>query len=636
MLLGWLNARRAVEVGTALADQYAPPPVAAASASLRSPGARRDQASALQELLRRAERDTQSLQLNVYQKAKFAHSFKWRLLENGVEEPIADELTSRLLLHLSVKAPPDPAPAPAGQQDPAGTGTVRSLMGRGDQYMARGAYAEALLCYESMVELDPRNSKALNGLGAALCRLGRYREAEQFFRRALRLKPNAADVLANLGALLRWRGQGAASEYLLRRSLKLQPGDAETRSSLGLTLLRLGRTGEAKSQLQKALKVAPRHPNALFGMAQIARTEGQFDEASALLQRLLEQDPKTPSALAELANLRKMTVADAAWLKRAEELAASGLMPLEEADLRFALGKYYDDVQDYARAFQNYRRANALQKAVAEEYDRTAQTRSVDDLIRTYTREVLAAPAPGASASDRPIFVVGMMRSGTSLAEQIIASHPSVHGAGELPFWSDAVRRHEAAVREGALDAALRTQLATEYLRVLEGVAGGARRVVDKAPVNSEYLGIIHSVFPQARIIYMRRDPIDTCLSCYFQQFSAALNFTMDLEDLAHYYREHQRLMAHWRSALPQNAMLEVPYSQLVSDQERWTRRMLEFLGLEWEPRCLDFHRTQRTVPTASAWQVRQKIYTDSVERWRHYSKYLGPLKDLRDPDSSS
>jgi hypothetical protein len=167
-------------------------------------------------------------------------------------------------------------------------------------------------------------------------------------------------------------------------------------------------------------------------------------------------------------------------------------------------------------------------------------------------------------------------------------------------------------------------------------VAGGARRVVDKAPVNSEYLGIIHSVFPQARIIYMRRDPIDTCLSCYFQQFSAALNFTMDLEDLAHYYREHQRLMAHWRSALPQHAMLEVPYSQLVSDQERWTRRMLEFLGLEWEPRCLDFHRTQRTVPTASAWQVRQKIYTDSVERWRHYSKYLGPLKDLRDPDSSS
>jgi hypothetical protein len=142
---------------------------------------------------------------------------------------------------------------------------------------------------------------------------------------------------------------------------------------------------------------------------------------------------------------------------------------------------------------------------------------------------------------------------------------------------------------------------------------------------------VIHSVFPNARIIYMRRDPIDTCLSCYFQPFSAALNFTMDLSDLAHHYREHQRLMAHWRAALPPGTILDVPYAELVADQEGWTRRILDFIGLEWDQRCLDFHSTKRAVVTASYWQVRQRIYNDSVQRWRNYRKFIGPLLDLRE-----
>jgi hypothetical protein len=255
-------------------------------------------------------------------------------------------------------------------------------------------------------------------------------------------------------------------------------------------------------------------------------------------------------------------------------------------------------------------------------------------MIRIYTPEALSEPQPGASASEMPVLVAGMMRSGTSLAEQIIASHPAVYGAGELPFWGDVVRQHEAAIRQRLLDEPTRKQLAAAYLRVLEARSGGARRVVDKNMFNATHLGAIHSVFPKARIISMRRDPIDTCLSCYFQQFSMSLNFTMALSDLAHYYREHQRLMDHWRTVLPAGSILEVPYSQLVADPERWTRRMLEFLGLEWDARCLDFHKTQRTVATASAWQVRQKMYGSSVQRWRHYTKFIGPLRDLRDPEA--
>ncbi len=172
-------------------------------------------------------------------------------------------------------------------------------------------------------------------------------------------------------------------------------------------------------------------------------------------------------------------------------------------------------------------------------------------------------------------------------------------------------------------------RLADGYLRILENVSPTALRVVDKAPLNSDHLDIIHTLFPNARIIYMRRDPIDTCLSCYFQNFSMAHSFTLDLSDMAHYYQEHYRLMNHWRTVLPQGSILEVPYEELVADQEGWTRKILDFIGLEWDPRCLDYQATDRPVVTASFWQVRQKIFKTSVQRWRNYEKFLDPLRVL-------
>jgi hypothetical protein len=180
-------------------------------------------------------------------------------------------------------------------------------------------------------------------------------------------------------------------------------------------------------------------------------------------------------------------------------------------------------------------------------------------------------------------------------------------------------------------DEPLRRRLAQDYLKALAGHSAAALRVVDKAPDNSDYLGLIHAVFPRARIIHMQRDPIDTCLSCYFQQFAPTLNYTQELADLAHYYREHRRLMDHWRSVLPADSFLDVPYAELTADQEWWTRRILEFVGLPWNDRCLTFESTVRPVNTASVWQVRQKMYRTSVGRWRHYEKFIGPLRSLAD-----
>ncbi len=481
--------------------------------------------------------------------------------------------------------------------------------------------------FEEYVSLFPDRADVLNALGVALNRLGRYQEAEQRFREAVDVDPEYADALVNLASLL--QANPAAAEPLLRRALKINPKYPGARAMLGLMLLSSGQEHEAKIAFRKAQKVSPRDHVALLGLAHIARVEGRFDEAQSLLKRTLEISPRMPTAWASLHGTRKMTAADSDWFATAEEIAGSGVPSLDEVQLRFAMGKYCDDIKDYERAFANFRRGNELLKSVADRYNRKEHVSFADDLIRVHTREKLASITEGGSGSAKPVFVLGMPRSGTSLTEQIIASHPAASGVGEQDYWLKAVRAHYDEIRQKVLELPARKKLAEDYLRLIERRFPDARRIVDKTPTNSDFVGLIRTVFPNARIIRMRRNPIDTCLSCYFQNFSTDQTFTMDLDDLAAYYRTHQRLMDHWCGTLPKEAILEVPYEELVADLETWTRRILDFLGLEWDERCLSFHQTKRSVTTASAWQVRQKIYRHSVERWRNYEKFIGPLRGL-------
>jgi hypothetical protein len=223
-----------------------------------------------------------------------------------------------------------------------------------------------------------------------------------------------------------------------------------------------------------------------------------------------------------------------------------------------------------------------------------------------------------------------MPRSGTSLTEQILASHASVFGAGEVTFWDHAATQ-VMGVMQGGGSGNLVAEMAGEYLRRLTATSGTALRVVDKMPANFLYAGLIHAAFPRARIIHMQRHPIDTCLSIYFQNFFNMGPYANDFGNLAHYYSEYVRISRHWREVLPAATLLEVPYEALIQDQEGWTRRMLEFAGLPWDPQCLDFHRTERVVVTASKWQVRQKIHTASAGRWKHYQESIGPLAHLPD-----
>jgi tetratricopeptide (TPR) repeat protein len=630
MLLNWFNTREASETGTALADGFL---------LQTAPGARRSRDSAqteseqverlMEKFLQQVDRQARPLKLNLFKRARLANSFKWRLLEKGVEQQVVDDLTRALVLRISGGAANRSPPATGLPPKNAGTRRIQALHAEAGQFLSKGAYPEALKRYQELISLDSRDALARNCLGIALAQLSQYSDAEAEFRRAIGIKPSLPDAYFNLAGVLEVTGRYHEAEVPLRKALKLKPSYVEARLRLGSSFVLMGRLDEARDCFDRALRIAPRNPQALVGMGQTEALMGRFVEAEALYRRALEVDNSEFHAWAALAWLRKMTPADAGWLKRAEELADSGLPTIDESTMRFAIGKYYNDVEDFGRAFRSYERANELHKLRAEPYNTEAHVRYVDDMVRVYTSEAVARIGTGGSDSERPVLVVGMPRSGTSLVEQIIASHPAAAGAGELNFWTTVVRKHETVIRQQLLDEPLRKRLATEYLRILAAHSGSVQRVVDKAPANADYLGLIHSVFPKARMIYLRRDPIDTCLSCYLQQLQPALNFTMDLRDLANYYRQHKRLIAHWRSVLPPGTLLEVPYEELVVDQEKWTRRILEFLGLPWDERCLDFHKTERAVTTASAWQVRQKVYTSSVQRWRNYKKFIGPLLEL-------
>ncbi len=619
MLLEWLDARKARIGGTALADR-----IARQTGPRSAPGA--------EELLRRLAREIRTERLSFLRRAMFANAFRWRLIENGVSGELADELTERLLLlhsagQRSSAQDGDSAAAPAARPP---SGNPRDLLRRGNECAAGGGYTEAIAHYQNLLRRIPRHAEALNNLGAAYFQLGHNQEAEACFRQAMAVNPNFAEAHGNLGNVLRARGVIAEAENWLRRAVKLKPAYVDARNNLALTLVLRGRLQDATVHFRKVLKMTPDNADALFGMGHVAAMEGGFDEAGEMFQRALEVRPRMPSAWAGLARIRKMTSSDGEWLAGAEQIAAGGISPLEEAEIRFAMGKYCDDVKDFAKAFQNYKRANELTKTAATDYDRDVRAGFVADMIRVYSRKTISKLRGGGSPSTKPVFVVGMPRSGTSLIEQIIASHPAANGAGETTFWGDTANEHETSQWREPLAESARKGIAESYLRELGARSGDASRIVDKAPSNCDYLGLIYSVFPNARIIYSQRDPIDSCLSCYFQQFVTALNFTMDLSDLAHYFREHQRLMAHWRAVLPPGSILDVPYEALIADQESWTRKILEFLGLEWDERCLEFHKTKRPVVTSSFWHVRQKIYKESVARWRNYENFIEPLLSLR------
>jgi tetratricopeptide (TPR) repeat protein len=496
---------------------------------------------------------------------------------------------------------------------------------------AQGEFEKALSSYRSALSLEPNHVDVINNLGNALRDLGERRESLACYSRAIELDPSHAESHCNLGnALLDMqRGGEAASSYAA--ALRLKPDYAAAHLSLSMALRMQGQAAEALRSCEAALGLEPNYVEALALLGELKADRGQFADAQALFQKAIGLEPHFPFAYFNVAMHRKMTGEDAAWLGGVEALLRKSLPLRHEISLHYALGKYHDDVKQFEQAFHHYRTANELTKRNGLVYDAAKLTLHVDQIIADFSAGAIAGAQQHGHPSQSPVFIVGMPRSGTSLTEQILASHPSVFGAGEVVFWDGAYDSFRQGVQQGAAVADLIPAIAADYLDRLTKLSGSALKVVDKMPPNFMNLGLIHAAFPRAKIIHMRRHPIDTCLSIYFQYFLNTHPYANDLDNLHHYYGEYSRIMDHWRRTLPAAALLEMPYESLTADQELWSRRLLDFVGLAWDPKCLDFHQTDRVVITASKWQVRQKIHTASSGRWRNYERFVAPLMPLAD-----
>jgi tetratricopeptide (TPR) repeat protein len=503
----------------------------------------------------------------------------------------------------------------------------------GELQLQRAQFAQAAASAARALALKPDFAPAHHTLGNALVRLHRLEEALASFSRAVALDPGYLDAHMNRAAALRSVGRLAAAVQSLQCALQINPRLAAAHVELATVYRLQRRVEDCQKSCETALELERDSAAALAVLAELRADLGAFSHAEALHRRILAADPDALESVAALVRLKRMSAADGDWLKMAQRLLAKSWPARRERLLHYALGKYFDDAAEFERAFSHYRRANELSKQFGPAYEPQALARSVDAILKVQDRSWIARRRLNGNASDRPVFIVGMLRSGTTLTEQILASHPAVFGAGELSFWGEecAAAFAQAAATSSTLEfsAAELARLGTGYLDVLNGLPSDAPRIIDKFPTNFFFLGLIHAALPRARFIHMQRDPKDTCLSIYFQQFEAANAYANDLGTLAHYHGEYRRLMGHWRAVLPREVLLDIPYEGLVEKPETWSRTLLEFMGLPWDARCLDFEHTARSVVTASRWQVRQGILKSSLQRWRNYAAHLGPLAAL-------
>ena len=499
---------------------------------------------------------------------------------------------------------------------------------------AVGRLEDAIPCFRASLELAPEQAEVNNNLGAALHAQGQFEEAERFLTAAARVDGSIANVSYNLSRLYVDQGRFDEAVVAARRAIELDPRHPQYHTALGAAQRAAGDVEGSLNSLRAAVAIDPGHAESLNDLGVCLLVLGRFDEAESSFRRALDADPRLAIAHENLARARRFGEEDRKQIEFVESLAsASNQTDDDRAHLHFALGKMLDDLGEYDRAFAHFHSANALEHKGMRfdaESGRSFVARSRATVDEALVEEKRALGNP----SDMPIFIVGMLRSGTTLVEQILASHPLIHGGGELEYF-----RRVAAQLPGqlggeaypeclkSLDAQTVEAVSNAYIDRLRGNLGEATRFTDKNPLNFEHLGLILLAFPNARVIHCRRDPMDVCLSVYFQHFSERHDFAYSFADIAEYHRQYVELMEHWRGVFP-GRILDVEYEGLVADLEGVGRGILDFLNLEWDENCLEFHRTVRPVGTASHWQVRQPVYASSVERWRHYEPFLGELRD--------
>lgn len=477
--------------------------------------------------------------------------------------------------------------------------------------------------------------KAANGLASR----GHADQAIRSYQALLSSHPEFVEARANLAFVLNAMHRFAEAEPHFLRVLEVRPDEVPVLAGLARALQRQARWQDAEQRYRQVLALKPRHVDAWLGLGVCLRAQSRLAEACECFEHAARSDPTCVDAFYLMSTLRH-SGADDPVLAQCEALKGriAALPPLKQARYWFALARMREDAGRYDQAFAAYQSGNRVRAGlfVLDESGEDAlfqRTRGVFD------KHMFAQPrVPAAPPQRVPVFIVGMPRSGTSLIEQILATCPGVHGAGEIPdLWvvvgeqiGDPEAWPEAAQ---AFSPETWRKLGDAYLDRVWRRAPQATHIVNKMPLNFRHIGMIRMLLPQARIIHAVRDPMDSCLSCYTRLFDRDnLAYTYDLASLGRYYVRYAQLMQHWHAVLPMDAMLDLRYEDLVADTEREARRLLDYLDIGWDPRCLDFHRNARVVDTASRAQVRRPVYRGSVGRWKHFEKHLDPLLELVGP----
>jgi tetratricopeptide (TPR) repeat protein len=530
--------------------------------------------------------------------------------------------------------------------------------GLGMSHNMLGNFEAAKKAFEDALSLQPQNAQILTKLGFTLYQLGAFDDCEKQLQRALNLSPQSAEILDALGDLRYQKAQYHEAIKYYKRAIAKDNSRVDSHTYMGNSFLRLGKSDKAipyfehaitldpdnldvsihlahalkgvgesirsMQYYQKALELEPANLIAAAGVIDVHEKSGDFDAAYKILQPLVQQ-PKVNADIASayIRLCHRFDSCEDAIEVAEKALGSDELETNDRANLEYSLGRRFDRLRKFDQAFSHYVLANKLSP---HSFDPVSHLAYVDALIKSFNAEFFIRTPRAKVRSNSPVFIVGMPRSGTSLVEQILASHPQVFGAGELNDISEAVLSLSKYPFDlNNLDSDVLDNFANSFLQHLSELDATSLRVTDKNPVNFFHLGLISLIFPDARVIHCTRDPRDTCLSIYFQGFSEAFSFANELEDIGFYYRQYERIMRHFKSlnCLP---ILDVSYENLVSNQEEETRKLIEFIELDWDEQCLQFHKNERFVATPSYDQVREKMYSSSVGRWKNYEAHLEPL----------
>lgn len=523
------------------------------------------------------------------------------------------------------------------QLDPGSIGAYRKLA---EYLQAYKRHAEAEQILLKALEQDPESTLILHDLGVLLQGQKRFREAAEYFDRCTRVDVSQAGAWCNLGACYHDLQRHEQAEAALQQAVRLEDRFAGAHFNLGNLYRDMGRHDRAMTHYLRAIELEPQNASFRLNAVTVLNSLGRFEEAAEQCRILISQDPDCAKAYYNLFTFNAESVTDEEAEQLKVRMKSWTLSDEERSSAYFSLGKRSDRLKKYDEAFEYFAEANRLSPRRTR-FDENQLRSNLDRLIEVFSGQSAEFWDRRGSETEQPIFILGLPRSGSTLVDQILTSHPLVSGAGEFDgmrflinnFLNKAFQRsgqeelkYPYSIRE--LTQSLVSELSEAYLQRMHGVAGNTFRITDKMPNNAFQLGLISLLFPRATVIYTWRDPRDIGLSCYFQNFTSFHEFSYDLRNIGKFIREHVRVMQEWRTSLPIQ-IYDVVYEKLVASQEEQTRRLIvDVCGLPWDERCLDFHQNKRAVHTASLWQVRQPLYAGSVGKWKKYASHLQPLLD--------